>query len=246
MSNNYAEKSGPELAEALANIRKMSDLLKESNLPSKREPPQVPAMKTPPPTTTALQVQPSKEPPAKSDGRIDFEKQFKPATWESMIDIAWYNGALSAQASGTTINPIPGMFYGKGGKPMMAALRDPAKRKLVYDAILSRHIGDAEMMIQLCNTVIAGIKDTEVAVAMKDPNSLLHAAVNLKKKLEDGQRNAMLTDLKLRGASSSPVNIEQAGQIFFGQPPVDQKQDGIGNCGKRPLPPNALPELEDE
>lgn len=247
MSTNYAGKSGPELAEALANIRKMSDLLKESNLPSKREPPQVPAMKTPPPTTTALQVQPSNGLPAMADGRIDFAGQYKPANWESLIDIAWYNGALNAQASGTTLNPIPGMFYGKGGKPMLEALRDPTKRKRVYDELLARQTVDLEMLAQFCNTVISGMKNEDLVKALQDPNSLLHAAMAMKLKLEDSQRNVMIIDLKLRGASSSPVNIEKAGQIFFGQTQYgDQKQNEIGNAGKRPLPPTAVTDPEDE
>jgi hypothetical protein len=58
----------------------------------------------------------------------------------------------------------------------------------------------------------------------------------MKFKLEEGQRNVMLTDMKLRGVSISPVNIEKAGQVFIGRPQdEDQKADVDRNAGDGPL-----------
>lgn len=239
MNNTGINNNGPELADALSKMMEMANFLRDNNVPAKRDQQQSTPVKSQPPQSQLQKQehgQVANTTPPKPGARIDFEKQYKPSSWQGLLDLAWYNGALAADKTGTPITAIPGMYYGQGGKNLLEALRDPEKRKQIYDNLLGRHLADSEMHVQFCNSIVGSMKNEELIKALENPNSLYHAAMTMKLKLEDAQRNVMLTDLKLRGTSSSPVNIEQAGQVFIGQPQDEEKKkDGISNSGDGPL-----------
>ena len=250
MNNTGINNNGPELVDALGKMMEMANFIRDNNVPAKRDQQQQSPAKSEP-AQSKLQKQEhgqvAKTTEPKTGARIDFEKQYKASTWEGLVDLAWYNGALAADKTGTPITAIPGMFYGRGGKRMLEALRDPEKRKQIYDSLLGRQLTDSEMHVQFCNSIIASMKNEELIKALENPNSLYHAAMTMKLKLEESQRNVMLTDLKLRGTSSSPVNIEQAGQVFIGQPQgEDKKADDTRDSGDGPLQNRKISKAREE
>ena len=163
--------------------------------------------------------------------KFDFSKELEPS---NPADLLSYS--LQAMAEGgvdkgvVRLSALPLMYFGRGGKELMAKLLDGEGRDGAIDSILAAQAVRSEMLSQLATSVLSTeMAGQELIDAVKNPRSHLWMASKLLQESDKGTRSAIAALRRLKGppqVSGGGITVQKAMNVQIAAPQLAHQPDG--------------------